>query len=139
MMVRCLKNKIVLLEDPAIRRHVEEYIHMESIGLAVGACYPVFGVSFRAGVPWYLLCEEINDDYPTPFCFAFFELVDRSISSGWSLSLGDSNVGSVSILPDRWAADKSFLERLIDGEPAAISYFKELKAIECKGMQMKPT
>jgi hypothetical protein len=130
MLVRCLRNRIDLLEDPAIRRHVEEHVHLESICLTIGECYQVFGIFFRAGVPWYLLCENSEDDYPIPFCFAFFELVDGSIGSGWCLSLSNSNVGNVAILPDQWASDERFLERLVDGEPDAISYFNELKAIE---------
>ncbi len=137
MLVRCMKNKIASLDDPVIRAHVEQHVHMDSIELAIGNCYPVFGVIFRAGVVWYLLCEEITDNYPTPYCSAFFELIDGAISSGWSLSVADSNVGSVSVLPDRWAVDGRFLEKLVDGESDAVSYFNDLKAAEANRNRLR--
>lgn len=127
MLVRCLKNKIAQIEDSVMQMHVKECVHLEEIGLTIGECYRVFGVFFRNGIPWYLLCEESQDEYPKPSCSVFFELVDASVEPGWSLSLNNSNVGGVSILPDRWANDGSFLERLVDGEPDSVSYFNELK------------
>jgi len=130
MLVKCVENRILSLTDSAIRDHVKQYVHLKTIGLVIGRCYPVFGVSFRAGIPWYLICEDITDEYPIPFCSSFFDLLDGSFSSGWSLTLSQSNVGEVSILPDEWAMDERFLEKLVDGEPDAISYFNELKVIE---------
>jgi hypothetical protein len=130
MLVRCVENRVSSLTDAVIREHVKQHVHLEVIGLDVGRCYQVFGVSFRAGVPWYLICEDINDEYPTPYCSSFFELIDGSFGSGWSLTLSRSNVGEVSILPDEWAKDDRFLEKLVDGEPDAVSYFNNLKVTE---------
>src|SRR3569832_118833 len=115
MLVRCSKNKVASLEDSAIRAHVEEHVHLESIDLTIGERYHVFGVFFRTGIPWFLICRQISDDYPVPYCSMFFERVEGSISAGWRLSLAQSNVGEVSILPERWAKDPRFLERLVDG------------------------
>jgi len=100
---------------------------LEAIGLEIGKCYQVFGISFRTGIPWYLICEDINDEYPTPFCSSFFEVVDGSLGSGWSFALSHPSVGENSILPDVWAKDGFFLEKLVNGEPDAVSYFNELK------------
>ena len=130
MLVKCLSNEISALRDDAIRAHVAEHVHMDSIDLMIGECYQVFGVCFRAGIPWYLLCIATTDDYPTPFCSAFFELIDAEITEGWCLCLSDSNVGSVSILPGRWASDSRFLEKLVDGNIEAVSYFNDLKLME---------
>lgn len=131
MLVQCVVTRVSSLRDAKIREHVADYVHSESIRLVVGRCYQVFGVCFRAGVPWYLICEDINDEYPTPFCASFFELIDGALDSGWSLTLSPySNVGDVSLLPDEWAKDDRYLERLVDGEPKAVSYFHSLKNAE---------
>ena len=88
---------------------------------------PFFGIAFRDDIPWYLICEDMDDDYPTPHCSIFFELVDATICEGWTLSLGPSNIGTTAILPREWASDAHFLERLIDGDDNAIGLFRELK------------
>ena len=135
MLVKCRKSDLTELENPEIRKHVQSHANVDTIGLTVGECYQVFGVMFRSGIPWYLLCAEPQDTYPIPFCFAFFDLIDGSISPGWTLSLSNSSVGSVSVLPARWANDERFLEKLVDGEHDAILFFDQLKIVEANYKQ----
>lgn len=129
LMVKCVENRLASLQSPEILEHASRYVHQDSVELVVGQRYPVFGVSFRDGIPWFLICESITDDYPTPHCSAFFELTDASIGVGWSLSLNQTNAGSISLLPDEWANDETFLEKLVDGDSAAVSHFNEMKAL----------
>jgi len=132
MLVKCIETKFKSIKDTAIQEHLNKYSTMGEIDLSIGLHYQVFGIFFRDGIPWYLICEEADDEYPRPNCSVFFELVDGSVSPGWSFSLNDSNVGKVSLLPDEWAADPSFLEKLVDEDAAAISRFNDIKVTEEK-------
>lgn len=64
MKVQCKIKKLSSIRDSTVLKHVQQYVHMEEVGLTVGRIYPVFGVAFRQGIPWYLICEELEDDYP---------------------------------------------------------------------------
>ena len=130
MLVKCRTNELTQLENSEIRRHVQAHANVDQIELAVGECYQVFGIMFRSGIPWYLLCAEAEDTYPKPFCSAFFDIIDGLISPGWVLSLSNSNIGSVSIIPSQWANDERFLEKLVDGEQDAILVFNQIKFFE---------
>lgn len=127
MIVKCITTSVESLPTVELRKHVKQHVHLAEIDLTIGQCYPVFGVQFRDGIPWFLLCENSNDDYPTPYCAALFELIDRNIAHNWQLSLSNSNVGAVAILPDQWAADPQFLEKLIERDGNAVSFFQSLK------------
>jgi hypothetical protein len=100
---------------------------LSEIGLRIGHLYPVYGVAFRDGVPWFLVCEEEDDSYPIPECSCFFDLVDARVDKNWVLSMQMTNVGSLSLLPKQWADDPSFLEKMVQGDSQAISVFSELK------------
>ena len=127
MIAVCTANSILSIADPVLREHVREYVHLDEVGLVIGNHYPVFAVAFRDGVPWYLICEEINDDYPTPHCSAFLDLVDARVREDWMLSLSDTNVGKGALLPPEWASDGRYLEKLVDGDDDAIALFRRLK------------
>lgn len=127
MIVRCVENRVSSLAEATLREHVKRYVQLETLDLQVGKSYPVFGVCIREGVPWYLICEDANDEYPIPHCSSFFTLLDGRLEPGWSFTLTRSNVGECAILPDKWATDDRYLERLIDREPNAVSYFNDLK------------
>lgn len=127
MIAQCKSRTLNSITDAGLRDHVQQHVHLSDVDLVVGRSYHVFGVFFRDGVPWYLMCEEIDDDYPTPHCSAFFDLVDARLPEGWVLSFGSSNLGGTALLPSKWAEDGHFLERLVEGDAAAIAVFEELK------------
>jgi hypothetical protein len=104
-------------------------VHLDEVGLVVGDTYAVFGIAFNEGEPWYLVCEDQDGDYPTPHLGAFFSIVDPAIPPDWAVAVG-GNVGAFSILPRRWAADPSFLEKLVDEDPEAIALFAEIRKAE---------
>ena len=128
MLIQCCCSKVESLLSQQKRSHVAKYGDCIDIGLVVGREYPVYGVLFRDGVPWFLTCEDDSAEYPVPYCSYFFQLVDSSIRSGWALSINDfHNAGQVGILPAKWADDRMFLEKLVDGVPSSVEYFRQLR------------
>jgi hypothetical protein len=131
MIVKCLGNSVgYLIEkgmDSKSLANFRENVHLDEVGLVIGRHYVVFGVAFREGVPWYLICEDQDDEYPKPHFFRFFELIDDRMPPGWSFRLGSTNVGEAAFLPTYWARDRSYLEKLVDGFPEARVFFESLK------------
>ncbi len=128
MIVRCIaKSEEYLKPDPGSLVHYRENVHQEEVNLHIGRHYVVFGLAFRHGFPWYLICEEEDDGYPKPHFSPFFELIDDRVPPGWSFRIGSTNVGQYAILPAEWARDHSYLERLVDGESDAYAEFQSLK------------
>ena len=68
MHVRCCENQIHRIVDDDRRQHIGRYVHLAQIDIAIGATSTVYGVLFWEGVPWYLICEQPDDDYPRPHC-----------------------------------------------------------------------
>ena len=134
MRALCTANSPNALGNETLKAAYSRNVHLEEVWLRVGQEYDVYGVCFRDGdgVPWFLIAEEEDDDYPKPHLAAFFRVVDPRIPSGWSYS-GPNNVGDVSMLPDRWAKDPSFLEKMVDEVPEAVAYFAELKKLSQMG------
>jgi len=127
MIVQCSQRKLNSIVNDTVRNSVEKHVHLNEIDLVIGQNYRVYGVTFYDGIPWYLLCGDSNDDYPTPYCSVFFSMIDASIEEAWKLSLHSFNLGSAALLPDIWADDGEFLEKLVDGNTTAIADFNKLK------------
>lgn len=130
MLIKCIGNTPGYLSCERARQAYERDIHQEEVGLEIGRQYTVYGVVFRNGedLPWFLVCEEDNDDYPTPHLGAFFNIVDGEIPVEWEFTTTTTNVGNIGILPKRWARDPYFMEKLVNGEADALNYFRQLKA-----------
>lgn len=126
MKCRCIRRSIAEL-SPDDARHFGRHVHLDEVHLEIGREYLIFGVLLRDGRPWYLLCEEEDDDYLKPHFSELFELVDPRIPPDWSLALHNTNAGPFALLPTAWAADPAFLEKLVDGEPAAVAAFSRLR------------
>lgn len=128
MRVKCIGRTRAALSEAMSRAAYERNVHQDEVGLVVGRVYEVFGIGFRDGgdQPWYLVCEEEDDDYPTPHLGAFFSIIDSSIPPEWAVAVG-GNAGSFAILPRKWADDPSFMEKLVDGQPEAVALFAEIR------------
>ncbi|MCB0638501.1 MAG: hypothetical protein KDC54_17850, partial [Lewinella sp.] len=111
------------------RAAYDKNIHLDEVGLIVGRRYVVYGIAFRGsdGLPWYLVCENDDDGYPTPQLGEFFDLEDGSVPEGWKVAM-NTNAGDFAILPSGWADDPRFMEKLVDGETEAVTYFRSLRA-----------
>lgn len=130
MIVKCTGNSLEHVAPDAIG-HLRHRVHQDELPLVIGREYVVYGLLFRDGQPWFLVCEESDDDYPKPHFGQLFVLVYDRIPPDWSLRLEESNVGRVSVLPSRWAGDPRFLEKLVDSDPIAVDEFRKMKqAIE---------
>jgi hypothetical protein len=128
MRVRCIANTKAGVAE-RFWEDVDAYVHLDELNLSVGRSYEVFGLAFRNDRVWYLVCEESDAEYPVLHLGAFFSLEDARVPSGWVLTTTPNNLGSgVSLLPESWAADPSFLEKLVDGDGPAVAYFEQLKA-----------
>ena len=95
------------------------------IDLEVGKEYTVYGIVFWDNSPWYYVCSENYDEYPTPFAAEFFSVKDKRLSSTWRLSHMDPGVDEIlsSLVIEQWAKDPSFYERLLEGDSEAICQF----------------
>ena len=130
MLVKCIGNSPEHLRDERTKQAYARNIHQERVWLEIGQTYLVYGVAFRDGenIPWFLICEDEDDEYPKPHLSAFFEIVDGKIPCDWAFTTTPNNAGEISFLPKRWAKDPCFLEKLDDEEIGAVEYFRELKA-----------
>jgi hypothetical protein len=128
MIVKCIGRSFGHLSADRVSAHYRENVHVDEENISVGSLYIVYGVAFRGEFPWYLICEYEGDDYPRPHFSRLFEIVDDRIPPGWSFRLDVVNVGQAAVLPVQWARDPSFFEKLVDGNPDALSFFKSLKS-----------
>jgi len=126
MIAKCSGNSAEHIGPDAIGNY-RHHVHQDDLPLVIGRDYIVYGVLFREGQPWFLVCEEDDDDYPKPHFGELFALVDDRIPPDWSLSVEENNVGRVSVLPSKWARDARFLEKLVDGDPVAVEGFRHMK------------
>jgi hypothetical protein len=123
MKARCITNTLSSIIDPQLRAHIHEHVHQENIGLNLGETYWVHGVLFRSGVPWFYICDDVEAEYPKPYCSALFELLDSSIPFGWQLVPQLPTL----LVPTEWASFPHFLEQLVDGNPNAVTVFQNLR------------
>lgn len=129
MIVVCVANTLSSLSNELERKAYSENIIQEEVWLEVGKEYQVFGICFRddLSIPWYLVSEEDDSEYPKPHLAAFFKVVDSSIPNNWEFCPKNNNVGDCGLFPEKWANDPSFMEKLVDEDAEAIAYFKDLK------------
>ena len=82
----------------------------------------------RAGLPWFLVCETPDAEYPKPHFSGFFEVTDRRIPPGWSACLSKTgNYPGFALLPGPWAEDPHFMEGLVEGGPDATEVFSLIR------------
>ena len=133
MKVKCKVNNVYKITDSTVRNRVENYKDEDNgeIYLDVGKIYTVYGVVISNNVPLFLLCTEINEEYPIPFDPAFFEIVDGRFSSFWRLSFFEyeENKCSTSIVFEEWANNPMFFEKLLDGEPEEVATFSRYRKL----------
>ncbi len=127
MIVRCVANSRESLENSAFLENYKAYVRLEGVNLMIGFHYIVCGIGYRKGVPWFLVCEEPDSEYPKPHLSAFFEIVDPRIPPNWAFRMGRGVFGESEILPVSWVKDLGFPGRLVDGEREAVVAFRELQ------------
>lgn len=125
VLVKCIENSVSRLspEQQVLHRRFDTG---DVVALDVGQLYLVFGITRRGSSTWYLVLEEPDADYPVPHHSGFFEVTDARIPPGWSISGRGNNAGEHSLLPSPWCARPDFMERLVDGDRAAMEEFTKI-------------
>lgn len=133
MRVCCDESNIFNLESDAVIERLKKYIRLSDgqLNIEKGKEYCVYGILFRDNSPWFYICLDEEDDYPTPYPAELFRVVDNNYSSFWKLSFVSFPSGQVcsSIVFDEWSKDTSFYERLLDDDPEAISVFRKYRSL----------
>jgi hypothetical protein len=133
MKVVCKFNNIHDLTDEYSKKRISKYIHLSdgSTYLELSKTYVVHGIVFLDNAPWYYLCEEDNDDYPKPFPFELFDVVDNKMPSFWKIGCTYSEErGAISYISfPEWIDNSKFLENLIDGESKEVAIFESYKKL----------
>ncbi len=125
MLVKCVENVVKKL-SPDGYRAASQYIKLDEVWLVKGDTYEVYGVFVRAGQPWFLICEDTDDEYPKPHFCEFFEVIDATIPSNWVLH---EERGEWSIVSSRWLSVPCFFERLLDGDADCVAIFQQQKSL----------
>ncbi|UTZ25492.1 hypothetical protein HB761_01275 [Vibrio campbellii] len=133
MKVLCEINNILELDDSSTVERLKKYIRLSDgqLNIEKNKEYCVYGILFRDNSPWFYLCLDEDDEYPTPYPTELFNIVDGRQSSFWRLSYASYPNGVVtsSIVFDEWSKDTSFYERLLDDDPEAIKLFRKYRSL----------
>jgi len=140
MLLECIGNNPAQLFSESAKQAYKRDIHQEEVYLEIGRIYIAYGVVFRNGedLPWFLVCEDDDDEYPTPHLGDFFKIINGEIPNGWEFTASTINLGKTGILPKRWSTDPYFMEKMVNGETDAINYFHQLKANMEERFRSKP-
>ena len=127
MNLTCVKNRCSEIENVSVRNRVIASCSSDEVGLRVGQKYPIFGIVFIEEVPWYLICRDVDSEYPVPYCSAFFSTSESEPVKGDWVLCKSSNFPGYSLIPFEWADDSLFFEKLVDGDEISIEKFLSVK------------
>jgi hypothetical protein len=96
-------------------------------GIEIGKEYSVYGIVFWESVPWYYICEDESYEYPVPYFAGFFRIVDTVLPSDFRLVWYLDDIHQAYILPEEWADDRMFYEKLLDGNEPERILFRKMK------------
>jgi hypothetical protein len=135
MLLECIINRVV--ELPEVERSiVGQHVHLDTLHLVRGKRYVVYGIIFRAGLPWYLVVDDDDAEYPRPEFAGFFNVVDDAIPSGWRFMWRCGPWPDGALLPSEWCAS-GYFEALLDGGPNEVALFKA-KKVEIDSVSQSP-
>lgn len=133
MKVICKINNLNDIYNSRLYERLRKYILMPDgeVSLEIGKEYTVYGVVFWDNSPWYYLCSEEDDEYPTPYAADFFHVTDKRLSKYWTLSTTDQGLGEIlsSLVINDWANDPYFYERLIENDVDIMELFDKYRQL----------
>jgi len=93
--------------------------------------YTVYGMVFWDNNPMYYICEDNDENYPTPNPADFFEIVDDRFSKYWKLymRLSEDGLAYPKFVFSEWRDDDLFYEKLLDGDPEMEEIFLKYKKL----------
>lgn len=99
--------------------------------LIIGEEYTVYGLVFMKNKPWYLLCYDENDYFPTHYPVELFEVIDKRVSKYWQLADYSMEVGQkwAMIVIREWAENRMFYENLSNDEEEELMIFQKYKKL----------
>ena len=127
MKIKCIENNFLRLNDKSVVKKIKKYFYLSdgNVNLIINKKYIVYGIMFRENHPWFYICIDDEDEYPTAYPMDLFEIIDDKLSEYWRLSIRES-----SFVFEEWANDSTFYERLVDGDPVAIKQFVDYRTKE---------
>lgn len=134
MFVICIKNSISQVVDLEVRQRIRRSIHLDGpiTDLVVGQGYQVQATEEWDSGWWLYLHTVPAHDFPIPYPAELFEFHDWTLPAGWEISLqvvrGNTRIKRVTFAA--WARDDGFYERLVEGEPNAISTYQRFMVVK---------
>lgn len=129
MKARCVTNELAKIDSKSVRTRLEKAIHLNGPNrdISIGCDYDVHAVEFRDGGFWFFIHSIPQNDYPFPYPAEYFEVIDATIPTGWSIKCMQEGDGTVvkRLSFDEWANDDGFYERLVEGENESINVFRQ--------------
>jgi hypothetical protein len=97
--------------------------------LTVGAVYRVYAITVFKGLFWYYLLDNDAASYPIWYPAPLFEVADATLSRRWIVNylpntFRPERIGTSVIAFAEWANDPTYYERLVDGDPGAMTVFR---------------
>lgn len=133
MKVICEFDNLNSIKDKNVYKRLKNYIFSldGQLDLLKGKKYTVYGIVFWDNSPWYYICTDENDDYPTPIAAEFFKVQDPALSRYWQVSSYPQEEVEVytALVFEEWAKDPLFYEHLIEGSSNAMVLFKQYQSL----------
>lgn len=124
MIVRCVANTGESL--PSINIDPRRgYDASTEFPLTVGRDYTVFALTVFLGTAWYYVLDDDGHSWPTWSPSALFDIVDGGIPPSWVVGYFRTSTEDQHPLISfpEWAGDRTFYERLVDGDASAVETF----------------
>jgi hypothetical protein len=132
MRVVCRANDVSAISNASVRERLSRSIHIVGpiSDLVVGREYAVQALEARDEGLWVYLHSVAASDYPYPYPLELFDFSDERIPAGWMLRVDATRQHVVFKRAAfvEWMADEQFYERLVDGDPEAISAYNRARA-----------
>jgi hypothetical protein len=129
MIVKCSSNEISYVTNQNAAGRVRQWVNSEGVytDLEVGREYAVQNIEYYEGGFFYYLHSVEVSDHPYPYVAELFEISDSSLPSDWEISYDVENGKKrfKRLTFAEWAVDDAFFEKLIDGEPKAVSLYAD--------------
>ena len=118
MIAKCSINSVQDIQSDLLRARIGSSINIVEPmrELEIGKRYEVFCLEiFKDGGVWIFVETNAPGLFPTPYPAEFFDIVDPSIDTGWTISMGNVGDGAVikRISFPEWSSDDFFYERLV--------------------------
>lgn len=126
MLLECIGNTRAHLVSKRAKREWDKSIHLDKVDCTIGMKYVAYGVVHLSEdfIPWFLICDDNDLHYPTPYLSEFFRILDNRIPENWVFATSVSNYNGIAILPQRWAMENAFMEKLVDGNSDSVDFFQ---------------